>query len=330
VSDRASVVIVGAGGIARGYADVLAASTETVAVGVADVVPEAAQALAERLDCEWGTDPGALVGAADPDVVVVCTPPVTREDLVGPLLAAGRPVLAEKPLAMDRHASRRLVETAASSGALLGLATKFRYCDDVRRVAELLAAGDLGQPRLVEVAFTSRVDMRSRWNSDPSISGGGVVIDNGTHAVDLLRFLLGDMAEVLAVEQSRPDGMVVEDCARLMLRAESGADAFVDLAWSIDKSLGDFLKVFGTEGEARVGWGASSWRRYGEDWQVIGSGYAKVPSMGGALEQFCRAARGVEPLAVSGADGVAAACIVDAAHESLRRGGWIKIADLDD
>jgi predicted dehydrogenase len=121
---------------------------------------------------------------------------------------------------------------------------------------------------------------------------------------------------------------VVDDAARVHVRAESGVDGSIDLAWSIDKSLADFLRVYGTEGEARVGWRESAWRRFGEDWQPIGPGYAKHAAMGGALAQFCRAVAGDEVLEVPASEGVAAALAIDAAYESLRRGGWVKLAEL--
>ena len=122
--------------------------------------------------------------------------------------------------------------------------------------------------------------------------------------------------------------MVVDDVVHVHVRTESGVDASVDLAWSIDKSLADFLRVYGTDGEARVGWRESAWRRYGGEWQAIGPGYAKHPAMGGALAQFCRAVAGAEPLEVPATEGVAAAVAVEAAYESLRRGGWVKLAEL--
>src|SRR5204862_5191432 len=103
----------------------------------------------------------------------------------------------------------------------------------------------------------------------------------------------------------------VEDTAHLHLRTESGVDAHVDLSWSIDKSLADFLRIYGTAGEIRVGWRQSAWRRYGAEWGVIGSGYAKGPAMGGALDACCCAVRGDGALAVTVEDGIAAATCID-------------------
>ena len=170
--------------------------------------------------------------------------------------------------------------------------------------------------------------MGGRWNSDPAVSGGGVLVDNGTHSVDLVRYLLGpDRRGAGGGDQPAAVGFAVDDTARLHLRTDAGIDAHVDLSWSIDKSLADFLRIYGTLGEIRVGWRESAWRLHGGEWEVIGTGYAKGPAMGGALDAFCRAVRGEAPLAVTVDDGIAAATCIDAAYESLRRGGWVKLAE---
>ena len=326
------LAVVGAGGIARAYGEILGGAhpVPAVAVGVADVADAAAHALADPLGVPTFASADALLRglAGGVDAVVLCTPPDTHQALAGAFAAAGVHVLCEKPLAVNRSAAEAMVADADRAGTLLGMATKFRFCADLRTVAAMVGEGRLGALRLVENAFTSRVDMSTRWNADPAVSGGGVLVDNGTHSVDLLRFLLGPLAEVLAVEVARPATMTVDDAAHVHVRAESGVDGSVDLAWSIDKSLADFLRVYGTEGEARVGWRESAWRRYGQDWQIIGPGYAKHAAMGGALAQFCRAVAGEEALEVPATEGVAAALAIDAAYESLRRGGWVKLAEL--
>jgi predicted dehydrogenase len=326
---KVRIGVVGAGGIARAYGDVLAASTTATAVGVADIDLPAAEALAAPLGCPAFGSAEELAAVEALEAVVICAPPVTHPELTELFAGRGVAVLSEKPLAVDRHQARRMIETTERAGVVFSMATKFRFCDDVNAAKALIEDGVLGDVRLVENAFTSRVDMSGRWNSVPAISGGGVLIDNGTHSVDLARHLMGPVAEVLAVETSRPQGFEVDDTARCFLRHDNGVDTVIDLSWSIDKSLGDFLRVYGTVGEVRVGWRESAWRRYGDDWQMLGSGYAKGPAMGGALDRFCRAVRGEEPLLVTADDALAAAVTIDAAYVSLVEGGWVKLATLD-
>jgi len=326
--EKVRIGIVGAGGIAKAYADFLPSSSTATCIAVADVNGDAATAMAGTLGCPAFSSADELAGVDGLEAVVLCTPPVTHGVLAERFADVGVHVLSEKPLAVNRVAAAEMAAIAERTGIVLTMATKFRFCDDVNRAALIVSAGRIGELRLVENAFTSRVDMSGRWNADPSISGGGVLMDNGTHSVDLVRHLLGPIAEVLAVETSRPPGFLVEDSARLHLRTESGIDAHVDLSWSIDKSLAGFLHVYGTLGEIRVGWRESAWRQYGDEWEIIGAGYAKGPAMSGVVDAFCRAVRAEAPLAVTVDDGIAAAACIDAAYESIRLGGWVKLADL--
>jgi predicted dehydrogenase len=327
--EKVRLAVVGAGGIGRSYADLLASSPSATCLAVVDVDRDAAETMAASLGCDPLVSVEALAGIDALEAVVVCTPPNTHTELATQFARDGVHVLCEKPLSVDRHGARAMADAAEQAGTVLAMATKFRFCADVARAVELIENGAIGAVRLVENAFTSRVDMRGRWNAEPAVAGGGVLVDNGTHSVDLMRHVAGSIAEVLAVEASRPEGLAVEDTARLHLRTETGIDAHVDLSWSIDKSLADFLRVYGTEGEIRVGWRESAWRIFGGEWEVVGPGYAKAPAMGGALDAFCRAVRGDTTAVVPAEEGVAAATCIDAAYESLRRGAWVKLAELD-
>jgi predicted dehydrogenase len=321
--------VVGAGGIAQTYAALLAESATATCVGVADVRLDAARAMTAPLGAVAYVSADELAAHAGLEAVVLCTPPATHLGLAELFADHGVHVLCEMPLALNRHGSAEMASVVERAGTVLTIATQFRFSDDVNRAALIMSSGRVGAIRLVEVALTSRVDMSGRWTADPAVSGGGVLVDAGTHAVDLVRHLVGPVSEVLAVETNRPAGFVVDDTASLNIRTEGGVDAHVDLSWSIDKSLPDFVRVYGTRGEVRVGWRESAWRSYGSDWAKIGVGYAQLPATGGALDAFCRAVRGDARLPVTVEDGVAATLCIDAAYESLRRGAWVKLAELE-
>ena len=208
--------IVGAGAIARAYETAFASMENAAIVAVCDVETAAAKEYARRVGCPAYPTTRHLLAAAEFDAAVVCTPPVTHESITCELLSNGKHVLCEKPLAVSVTAAQRMVATARRSRAILTMASKFRYAGDVRKARELLASGAIGELVFAENAFTSHVDMRNRWNSNAA-AGGGVLIDNGTHAVDVLRYFLGNLCDIQVVEGRRMQGLAVEDTVRLSI-----------------------------------------------------------------------------------------------------------------
>jgi predicted dehydrogenase len=323
------VGIVGAGAIARAYADVFRGCREGRVVGVADVDANAAKALASTFECDAYASHEALLAARGLDAVIVCTPPATHAPIACTFLSAGVPVLCEKPLAVDLASATAMLDTAARHGVLLTMAAKFRFVDDIIAARNILNSGILGEVVLLENAFTSRVDMSRRWNSNPALSGGGVLIDNGTHSVDIVRYLLGPIGDVLAVEGKRPQGLAVEDTARIFLHSSEGVMGSIDLSWSIDKSLEHFLWIYGSKGEIRVGWRKSSFRQVASgDWVEFGQGYQKIASMRGAVVNFLRAVRGREELVITSEDALASVGVIESAYRSLRSSHWVPVGDL--
>ena len=219
-----------------------------------------------------------------------------------------------------------MLEAAQAQGVLLSMGSKFRYVDDVVRAKSLVASGILGEIVRLENVFTSRVDMAPRWNSDPVRSGGGVLIDNGTHSVDIMRYFLGPLAEVHAVEGKNVQGLLVEDTARLFVKSHSGIMGSVDLSWSINKELDWYVNIYGSLGTIQIGWKLSRYKvSSGREWVTFGNGYDKVQAFRDQVANFARAIRGTEALRITWEDAVASVEVVEAAYQSLRASAWTGI-----
>jgi predicted dehydrogenase len=189
-----------------------------------------------------------------------------------------------------------------------------------------MESGILGELILFENAFTSRVDMAGRWNADPAVSGGGVLIDNGTHSIDIVRFFLGPIGEVMAMEGKRAQQLDVEETAQVFLRSTEGVIGTIDLSWSLDKSLDNYIQIYGSHGEIHIGWRGSAYRQVSSpDWVPFGTGYDKVAAMGGAVDNFCRAVIGIEPLLITSEDALASVAVVDKAYASMRANHWVPV-----
>jgi predicted dehydrogenase len=206
------------------------------------------------------------------------------------------------------------------------MASKFRYVQDVVRAKSLVASGSLGELLLFENVFTSRVDMSSRWNSRPEISGGGVLIDNGTHALDLMRYFLGALAEVHVVEGKRSQNPLVEDTVAVFVRSVSGVIGNIDLSWSVAKHRDSYLDIYGSHGAISVGWKESKHLNYSRgEWVVFGHGYNKLQAFHDQIENFSRAIRGQEPLVITDEDAIASVHVVESAYRALHRNQWVSV-----
>jgi predicted dehydrogenase len=316
--------VVGAGRIAQAYAQALQTTELVDVVGVVDVRSDAGSALAGQLGCPALTSHEALIDSAE--AVLVCTPPASHPSIAVDFLGSGVHVMSEKPLATSIDEAMKMVDAANASGALLTMASKFRYVDDVVRAKSIVASGILGEIILFENSFASRVDMASRWNAQPGVSGGGVLIDNGTHSVDIARLFLGPISAVMAAEGKRVQTVKVEDTVQVFLRSAGGARATIDLSWSVDKERDNYIDIYGSEGTIRIGWKESKYRQVSSpNWIPFGSGYDKVAALRSQVENFCGAIRGMEHLRITSRDAVASVEVIDAAYRSLEQDNWVSV-----
>ncbi|HEX4802969.1 MAG TPA: Gfo/Idh/MocA family oxidoreductase, partial [Myxococcaceae bacterium] len=246
--------IIGAGAISQAYAQAFESCSIAQVTGVADVDVAVAAALATRLKCPSYRSHQSMAKEAELDAVLICTPPSTHPEICLEFLERGIAVLCEKPLSTDVASALRIIQAARNTGVKMTMASKFRFVEDVTRAKNLVASGVLGEIVMVENFFTSHVDMRNRWNSDPKMSGGGVLIDNGTHSVDLIRYFAGPLKEIHVVEGKRSQRLPVEETVHVFVRSESGVLGTVDLSWVINKELESYLRIYGSEGTISVGW----------------------------------------------------------------------------
>jgi predicted dehydrogenase len=320
--------LVGAGGIAQTYVEALRNCDVAQLVAVADIRVDAARTLAKGPECCSYPCHREMLRKEKLDAVIVCTPPVTHPEICLDFLNERVHVLCEKPLSIDSDRARLMIEAARQASVKLTMASKFRYVQDVIRAKSIVTSGILGEIILFENAFTSRVDMSSRWNSDPAISGGGVLIDNGTHSVDLMRYFLGPLADIQAVEGKRVQGVSVEDTVRLFVRSSSGAMGTSDLSWSVSKNLESFISVYGSRGTVCVGWKESKFTDSSSgDGFVFGNGYNKLQAFRSQIRNFCRAILGEESLLIDSSDALASVEAIEAGYRALRRNEWIPIGE---
>lgn len=320
---RVRFAIVGAGKIAKAHAEAFKRVKHAKLVAICDINPEAAQSLANIVDCPSYDNYQTMVEAEVIDTVLICTPPATHADICRFFLNNRIHVLCEKPLSIDYPSALQMVETAQHKGLLLTMASKFRYVQDVIQAKNFITSGKLGQIIRVENTFTGKVQMSSSWHNNSSISGGGVLIDNGTHSVDILRYLLGEIRAVQVVEGKRIQGLNVEETIQMSTLNKNGVVGDITLSWSFNAHVSDFLKVYGSEGVLSVGWQASSYHMYSQgDWVVFGNGYDKLQALGDQIDNFALAMSNKESLRITSEDALAAVKVIATAYKALEQNQW--------
>jgi predicted dehydrogenase len=188
------------------------------------------------------------------DAVLILTPPNTHLELVERCAAAGKHILLEKPLEITLSRSEQLVRAASAKDVTLGIVLQHRFRPAAEKLHELLAAGRLG--KLVSASASipnwrpqSYYDQPGRGTR--ARDGGGVLLTQGIHTLDLLTWFAGEAAEVKSYWTTTPvHRMETEDLACAALRFRSGALGVVHATTAAYPGYAERIELIGTEGSA--------------------------------------------------------------------------------
>lgn len=228
----ARIAIIGAGLIGRRHAEAIGASGRASLACVVDPAPAGA-AFAASIGAVHYASLAQMLAADRPDGAILATPNQLHVEGGLALIAAGIPALVEKPLATDVADARRLVEAAEGAGIPLLTGHHRRHNPLIAAAKALIDAGRIGTPVSVQGQFwLAKPDpyFNVDWRRQP---GAGPVYLNLSHDIDLMRHLVGEIAEVQAMETNMVRGNAVEDAAVIILRFENGALGTVNVSDAI-------------------------------------------------------------------------------------------------
>jgi UDP-N-acetyl-2-amino-2-deoxyglucuronate dehydrogenase len=252
--------IIGCGVIAPAHASAIGGLQGAHLVAVTDIVPEKAKAFAEEHGAAWDADLDALLARSDIDIVSVCVPSGLHAGIGIRAARAGKHLVVEKPIDVTVEAADRLLDAAASAGVQLTVISQHRFDPGVRRLRELIDQGRLGRLTLGDAVvkwyrsqgYYDSGDWRGTW----ALDGGGALMNQGVHYVDLLCWLMGAVEEVTALCATQAHTIEVEDVALAMLRFRSGAVGLLQATTAAYPGFPERLEVSGTGGSVIVEAGA--------------------------------------------------------------------------
>lgn len=287
---------------------------------------DVAQSTAEAAGCKAFGDLDEFIREGGMDGAIICAPPNAHRPIALELMRAGVHVLCEKPLTTRYEDAVAMKAASGETGRVLMMASKFRYVEDIVRAKAIVASGMLGDIMFYENNFCSKVNMSGRWNANPEIAGGGVLIDNGTHSVDVIRYILGDIQRINAREGKRVANLAVEDTASISAVTEKGAIANVYLSWSLRMDHGHYISIHGTEGQMKIGFQESKYQYNSHpEWIPFGVGYNKIDAFKRQVVNFVETIRETAAPIITMDDGLKSVELIEAAYRSMERNQWIEI-----
>jgi predicted dehydrogenase len=323
------------------HAPLLASADECEFLGVITTSEERRREVAERFPGRATFDSLEQLADAGAEAVAISTPAGTHTELTERALRLGLAVVCDKPFTLDSASARQTVLLAEQLGRPLTVFQNRRWDADFRTVRKALADGVLGHP----LRFESRFE-RFAPNPGPSPSGGGALLDFGSHLVDQALVLFGPAQCVYAEMHSGAGAPGLDDDVFLAVTHVSGVHSHLWGSWR-QHAPGPRFRVTGTDASYVVvpdmdgqealalaghtpatypNWGVEPEDRWG---RIFRSGQAEpLPSERGAWDvfypAFAAAVRGEGPIPVDPWDAVATAEVLDAARESAESGQVIQ------
>lgn len=255
------LALIGLGMVAETHVRAIADTPGLSLGGVLARDPARAASFADRMAPLLGAVPSVFadidaVAASDVDFALLCTPPDARADLVTTLARAGKPILMEKPVERTAAAATALVETCEAAGVPLGLVFQHRMREASRALARLLATGELGQIAAVEITvpwWRDQAYYDAPGRGTYARDGGGVLINQAIHTLDLALTYTGPVARVQAMARTTAlHAMEAEDFVTAGLEFASGALGSLTASTASHPGAPERIVLHGTHGSARL------------------------------------------------------------------------------
>ena len=329
--------LIGAGLQGKRRSQALKEFNDTELLVVADTDRERAERLAKEMACEATTDWNKVVSRDDVDVVIICTPPDSHREIGIAAARQGKHVLCEKPLARNPEEAEEMVTAAEENGVKLKCGFNLRHHPGIHQARNWLDEGIIGESIFIRCCYGigGSPDYDKDWRVKSEISGGGELMDQGMHTLDLARYFLGEFNQASGFMQTGYwDIAPAEDNAFVLLKTAKGQVASIHVSWTQWRNLFSF-EIFGKDGYARVeGLGGN----YGVEKAILGKREFLKPFEENIIDfrgadkswqeewrEFTTAIEAGREPSGNGHDGLAAIKLAYAVYESASSGTVIRL-----
>jgi UDP-N-acetyl-2-amino-2-deoxyglucuronate dehydrogenase len=221
--------IIGCGAICRTHADAIKAIEGIELVACSDIIEEKAVKLSEEYNCDYYTDYRELLKNCNVDVIHICTPHYLHAEMAVNSMKAGKHVLVEKPMAISSKDALEMISVAKETGKKLGVCFQNRYNTTSQKIIEVLRSGNTGKIKGAKAFVTwnrgASYYKSDEWRGTWAKEGGGVLINQSIHTLDLLQWFLGEADSLKAKIDNTllKDVIEVEDTAEGIIKFQGGS-----------------------------------------------------------------------------------------------------------
>ena len=250
---KIGTALIGCGKVADAHAQAYCSLNESQFLGVYDVSPERAAAFASRYGIQAYNDLDQMLERPEIQAVSICSPHTTHPDMAVACARAGKHALIEKPMAVDLKGCDTAIAAAKAAGVKLGVISQRRFYEPVVRMKKAIEANKIGKPILATVTVMGWRDedyyRMDAWRGKWSTEGGGVMLTQTTHQIDLFQWFMGPIEEVFGFWGNLNHPYVeVEDTAIAVVRFKSGALGTILVSNSQQPGFYGKIQVHGENG----------------------------------------------------------------------------------
>lgn len=244
--------VMGCGQISALHIQSILSLEEAELLGVYDVVPEAARRVGAQHGVTAYATPEALCADPRVDAVCICTPSGLHAQHALAVIAGGKHVLVEKPMALSLADCDAVSAAARARGVLVGVVSQMRFSEAVRQVKRMVEEGDLGRIACVDLSMkyyrSPEYYGSGAWRGTWAMDGGGALMNQGIHGVDLLQYIMGSVQSVYAQAGTFVHDIEVEDALSAVVRFDSGALGVIQATTSAYPGYPRRLEICGEHG----------------------------------------------------------------------------------
>ncbi len=248
--------IVGCGVIGPTHAQAIASLPDAQLVAVTDINPEKAQRLADEYAVKPYTDLAEMLAGEQLDVVIICTPSGLHGEQVCQVMRSGRHVIVEKPMEISHAAIEEMLRVQQESGVKLAVISQHRFDPASLQVHDLVeeqAFGRLVLGNVIVPWWRSQAYYDSgKWRGTWQLDGGGVLMNQSIHSIDLLQWFMGPVRSIYAYTDTLAHRMETEDVAVAVLRFANGALGTIAATTGAYPGVTTRIEIFGDKGSAVI------------------------------------------------------------------------------